>query len=273
MAQFRLEAGPIPLHHQVYDDLRRALDAGDWAVGERLPPERVLAERYGCSLITVRRALGELAREERIERTRGRGTFVLPARIEHDFAGQLSFTDDVRRRGMEPMTRLIELRTEPANELVAGLLELEPRAPVISIERLRLADGEPLLLEKAQLSADRFRGLGEIDFERESLYDVLAQRYATQVVRSSETIEPIRLGPRDAGLLGARPGILALLVVGTASTRAGVPVEYTRSIVRTDRTRYRIERSVHRPGWSRTLEPVALRPPQSASPSNSQHSR
>jgi GntR family transcriptional regulator len=273
MAQFRLEAGPIPLHHQVYDDLRRALDAGDWAVGERLPPERVLAERYGCSLITVRRALSELAREERIERTRGRGTFVLPARVEHDFAGQLSFGDDVRRRGMEPMTRVVELRTEPAGELLAGMLGLDPGAPVVSIERLRLADGEPLLLERARLSATRFPGLDQVDFERESLYDVLAQRYGTQVVRSSETIEPIRLGAPDARLLGVRAGTLALLVLGTASTRAGVPVEYTRSIVRTDRTRYRLERSVHRPGWSRTLEPAALRSARSASSSNSQHSR
>ncbi len=79
MARFRLLPGPIPLHHQVYLDLRAALDAGEWRPGDRLPPERELAERYGCSLITVRRALGDLAREQRLERTRGRGTFVTRA--------------------------------------------------------------------------------------------------------------------------------------------------------------------------------------------------
>ena len=82
MARFRFELGPVPLHHQVYLDLRSALDTGEWRPGDLLPPERQLAGRYGCSLITVRRALGELAREGRLERTRGRGTTVLPPRIE-----------------------------------------------------------------------------------------------------------------------------------------------------------------------------------------------
>ena len=81
MARFRLELGPIPLHHQVYLDLRSSLDRREWKPGDRLPTERELAARYGCSLITVRRALGELVREGRIERTRGRGTFVLASRI------------------------------------------------------------------------------------------------------------------------------------------------------------------------------------------------
>jgi GntR family transcriptional regulator len=60
MAHYRLELGPVPLHHQVYLDLRAALDNGEWRPGDLLPPERQLAERYGCSLITVRRALSEL---------------------------------------------------------------------------------------------------------------------------------------------------------------------------------------------------------------------
>ena len=255
MAQFRLELGPIPLHHQVYLDLRRALDAGEWRAGDRLPPERQLAARYGCSLITIRHALGELAREERIERTRGRGTFVLPQRIEHDFAGQMSFAEDMRRRGLEPMTRLVERRVEPAGEAVGKALEIGLDAAVCYIERLRLAGGEPLLLEQARLPLARFPGLMEVDLERHSLYDVLAQRYAMQVVRSRETIAPVQLPSREARLLNARPRTLGLLVLGTATTRAGIPVEYTRSFIRTDRSRYRLERSVHRPGWARTLEP------------------
>ena len=84
MARFRLEHGPVPLHHQVYLDLRGGIESGSGPPGDRLPPERELAERYGCSLITVRRALADLAREQRLERTRGRGTFVLQPRIERD---------------------------------------------------------------------------------------------------------------------------------------------------------------------------------------------
>ena len=70
MARFRLELGPVPLHHQVYLHLRAALDSGEIAPGDRLPPERELAIRYDCSLITVRRALSELAARAR---SSGRG--------------------------------------------------------------------------------------------------------------------------------------------------------------------------------------------------------
>jgi GntR family transcriptional regulator len=100
MARFRLELGPVPLHHQVYLDLVSALDSGEWRPGDRLPPERELAQRYGCSLITVRRALSELAREQRIERTRGRGTFVLHPRLDLNFGGNRSFTDEIQTQSL-----------------------------------------------------------------------------------------------------------------------------------------------------------------------------
>ena len=79
-ARLLLRDGPVPLHHQLYLDLEKALDDGRYAPGEQLPTERDLAAQYGCSLITVRRALTELAREQRIERKPGRGTKVLRPR-------------------------------------------------------------------------------------------------------------------------------------------------------------------------------------------------
>src|SRR3954468_18720824 len=119
MARYRLELGPIPLHHQVYLDLKAALDAGEWHAGDRLPTERDLASHYGCSLITIRRALGELVRESRLERTRGRGTFVLAPRIDVDFAGALSFTEEMQTRGLDPETRLLPPPPAPPRQALA----------------------------------------------------------------------------------------------------------------------------------------------------------
>src|SRR6476660_9009674 len=113
MARFVLQPGPVPLHHQVYLDLRASLDGGTWRAGDRLPPERELAIRYGCSLITVRRALTELAREHRLERTRGRGTFATRPPVEVDLGGAMSFTEERERRGLDTATRVVEARPEP----------------------------------------------------------------------------------------------------------------------------------------------------------------
>jgi GntR family transcriptional regulator len=250
MARFQLEQGPIPLHHQVYQDLLAALDAGEWNAGERLPTERDLAERYGCSLITVRHALSELVRDGRIERTRGRGTFVLSPRIDRDIAGTMSFAEEMQRRGLDAATRLVTARIEPAGEAIGRLLTLDAEAPVAYLERIRLGGGEPLILEQVRLPAERFPGLLAFDLEHRSLYDVLAERYSTPVVRAREAVEPVVLKARDARLLGVPPKSLALQINGVAFAADGTPVEAARSFVRGDRTRYYLERDVVRARWT-----------------------
>ena len=124
MARYQLEPGPIPLHHQVYLDLRAALDSGEWRPGDQLPPERELAERYGCSLITVRRALSDLAREERLQRTRGRGTVVTLPKIVRDLSSTLSFAQEMELHGYEQMLGV-------ANTLVGAIQRtVKPGMPV-----------------------------------------------------------------------------------------------------------------------------------------------
>jgi GntR family transcriptional regulator len=249
MARFQLERGPIPLHHQVFRDLTSALDANEWRPGDRMPTERELAERYGCSLITVRHALGELVREGRIERTRGRGTFVLQPRIDRDIAGAMSFTEEMQRRGLDPATRVVTAEIVPAGEAVASALQIPAEAPVVHLERIRLGGGEPLLLEQARLPAERFPGLLGFDFERRSLYDILAERYQTRILRARETVEPVMLRRREASLLDLPTRSLALRIDGVAIASDGSPVEVARSFVRGDRTRYYLERDVVRAHW------------------------
>ena len=255
MARYRLEIGPVPLHHQVYLDLKSALDSGEHSVGDRLPPERDLAQLYGCSLITVRRALDELAREGRLERRQGRGTFVLAPRLDVGGLDALSFTEEMQRRGLGAETRLIAARPEAADEAVAKALDLEPGSPTLYVERLRLGGGEPLLLEMVHLPAERFPGLLASDLEHGSLYDVLTERYGTSVARSLEGLEPVLLPAREAKLLGVKPRSLGLLVEGTAFTHDNTPVEFGRTYVRGDRTRYYVDRVVVRSGARRSRVP------------------
>jgi GntR family transcriptional regulator len=241
LARFRLEPGPIPLHHQVYLDLRAALNAGEWLIGDRLPGERDLAGRYGCSLITVRRALADLAREERLERTRGRGTFVREPRIVRELTSTLSFSEEMARRGLEPRTTLLTARVQPAAGAVATALLLGPGAPTIHLERLRSAGGRPLLLEQAHLSAERFPDVLSADLEHGSLYDFLAARYGCRIERLRETIEPIMPPAREAGLLGQSRRNPTLLLEGTAFDEEDRPVEFSRTYVPGDRSRFVIE--------------------------------
>jgi GntR family transcriptional regulator len=177
---------------------------------------------------------------------------VLPPRIDVDFAGTLSFTEEMQTRGLDPETRLVASRPEAAGEAVAGALGLELGSPTLYLERLRLADGEPLLLEQVYLPAERFPGLLASDLEGGSLYDLLTDRYGVRVARAREALEPVLLRAREARLLGRPPGSPALLIEGIASTADGTPIEFGRTFVRGDRTRYYVERVVVRPRWTRT---------------------
>ena len=262
MTRFRLESGPVPLHHQVYLDLRAALDEGAWRLGDRLPPERELVARYGCSLITVRRALSELAREGRLERARGRGTFVRRPPIIRDIAARAGFADEMRSRGLEPYATVVTSRQEIATTAIAAALEIDAGALVHYLERVRGADGVPYLLEQAHLSALRFPGLLDEDFSVASLYEVLERRYGVAIARTRETISGVVPGARETGLLGLRSSSPAICLEGTASAPDGDPVEHSRTIVSPEHARYFIETSGAR---ARNVEPLARRTARGAS--------
>lgn len=235
-----LQDGVVPLYHQVYEHLRGALDDGRLAPGDRLPGERELCDFYGCSMVTVRRALDELVREHRLERTRGRGTFVTPPPVERELQLVGSFTTEMRQQGLTPTTKTLAAREEGATPAAAGALSLEPGETTYVIERLRLVEDEPLLIEEVHLPAARFPGLLDADLERESLYGLLESRYDTRLDRASEAIQAIALGTREARLLGQARGRPALLLEFVGFDQRGRAAEYCLSTVRSDRGRYRV---------------------------------
>jgi GntR family transcriptional regulator len=261
MVRFRLERGPVPLHHQVYLDLNAAMAANEWKPGSQLPTERELAERYGCSLITVRRALDELAREGRLERTRGRGTFVTEPPIVRDIAGRAGFADEIRALGYEPYAIVITARIEKASPLVAAALRLPVEAPVYYLERVRGANEVPLLLEQARLPAARFPGLLDHDYAVESLWDVLENFYSLRIGRRQETLSAIVPSAQESRLLGLRTRRPSIQLEGTAFTTGGEPGEYSRTVVSPERARYFVESTGSR---TRSVTPVDLTPTSGA---------
>jgi GntR family transcriptional regulator len=160
----------------------------------------------------------------------------------------------MRQRGLDPHTRLISARPESASVSVAAALGIEAGSPILYLERQRLASGEPYLLEQVHLPAERFPGLLSMDLEHSSLYELLSTRYGTQVVRAREALEPVLLRAREARLLDQRRGAAALLIEGIAFDAEGARVEFGRTFVRGDRSRYFVEREVDRPIRSTAIE-------------------
>ena len=137
--------------------LREILEGltGSLAPGSALPSERELADRYGVARMTVRTELDRLTADGLAYRIQGRGTFVAEPRVAQAMA-LTSFTEDMRTRGLRPSAQLLVRDEHEAGEAMARRLQLRPGSPVVRVDRLRLADDEPLAVEQVTLSLERF---------------------------------------------------------------------------------------------------------------------
>jgi GntR family transcriptional regulator len=226
-----VKPGRGPAHAQIELALETAIERGRLSPGDRLPAERQLAERYGVSRMTLRQALGTLEQRGRLVRSKGRygGTFVAEAKLE--LAGTSALSDQLRGLGLAAGARVLE-----ACERDAGPDEAELGTRVYSIERVRLANGEPVALERGAYSVDAFPGMLDWPLEG-SLYDLIRARYADVPVRALERLEPALARPEEAAALEIEPGAPVMLVERTAYSATGRPVEHSRDVFRGDRTR------------------------------------
>jgi GntR family transcriptional regulator len=221
--------------------LRAGLDGGVWKVGDRLPTENELARDYGCSLITVRRALSDLAREHRVERQVGRGTFATEPPRERTLNTLTSFTDEMKERGLDHHNTVVAFDVRPASEGAARLLRLPQATPVYFLERVRSHGEQPTVLEAVEIPVHLAPGLDEFDPATSSLYDRLVTVFGLELTHGEEFIEPGLPDDRQARLLGQAKTRPVLFLELVAYTIEGTPVEYCRSVVRGDAARYRLE--------------------------------
>jgi GntR family transcriptional regulator len=231
----------LPLYRQIEEALRERIRSGVLRPGAQVPTEPELMVEYGVSRATVRQALAGLIAEGLLEIRRGLGTYVTAPRFEHTIGGFYSFSREIERHGLQPGTKVLDLRTIPAVDVVAESLSVPVGTKVVALRRLRLAGPDPLVVETSHLPATRFPGLETVDFSQVRLYDTLMNRYGCRPTRARETFEPILLTADEAALLDQRRGEPALRVERIAYDQDDIPIEFCRSTVRGDRYRYSVE--------------------------------
>lgn len=141
-----------PLYHQLMQRITNDIEKGNYPVGSKIPPEHQLEETYQVSRVTVRRALAELTQSGLLERKQGKGTFVSQPRISRDLKRVHSFHDSCKQNGITAGTKAIHVKTVPADERDISELGLKEGDRVIEVLRIRLANGEPVVLEKNHFS-------------------------------------------------------------------------------------------------------------------------
>ncbi|MEY3283712.1 MAG: hypothetical protein RIR86_1725 [Acidobacteriota bacterium] len=229
-----------PLYYQIEQALRRQIEEGRLVPGAAIS-ERELSEQLGVSRMTTRQALNTLREEGLIFTERGRGTFVAKPKMDVHTRQLLGFSEDMRRRGLTPSSRILDFRRYHPAEMVRERLDLEAADEVYEIERLRLADGTPMAWEICYLPVSLGIEVAREDLEQGSLYQLFEEAGGIRLLEADEVLEAACATRREAELLSITRRSPVLIVERTVRDIDHRPVEYVRSVYRGDRYQARIK--------------------------------
>jgi GntR family transcriptional regulator len=220
----------IPLYEQVKTWLVDEIASGRLSPDQQIPSERRLTERLGVSRITVGRALADLVREGLLYSIPARGYFVGGSGRPYELHALHSFTDDARRRGQEPGSRVLEATLIHASPAQALQLQIAPGEEIFSLRRLRLLDGVPVMIQHALLPHACCPGILALDLARRSLYAELGERYGLALARGQSVIGARLAEPEERALLELTDPDSVLTVEQMTYARDGRPIEWLRSV-------------------------------------------
>lgn len=208
---------------------------------ERLPSERELSEDFNVSRITVRQALKELEARGLIYKLQGKGTFVSNIEnVKTDLASTYSFTDQMKQLGKQPKTTILSFEKVSVTPYLASYLNMDVGSDVYELERLRLADGLPLMFERTYMPVTPFEGLSQELLSRKPLYDIFAQDFEQKIRTAEEEFAASIALDYEAELLDIPKGSAVLHITRRTYNDKNVMIEFTFSIARADQFRYRI---------------------------------
>jgi GntR family transcriptional regulator len=241
-------------YQQVKDALVAELSQDRRPAGWRLPPERALAEHFGVSRVTLRRAMLELESASVLARD-ARGWTVSGPRVGEPPNQLMSFSEMAAARGVRASARVIASGVRPATLDEADVLGIAPGGAVFELERLRSMDDAPILLDRSLIPGSLVPGIESVSFAETSLYEVLEGLYGIRPTRARLSVEAVAADERDAELLDLDPGHPILLCRQVTHEAAGRVIESCEMRYRGDR--YRFRATLHRaaPGEPAEGEP------------------
>jgi GntR family transcriptional regulator len=241
--------GNIPLVYQLGEAIRNKIVRGEYRPGEPIPTEDQLQKFYAVSRTTVRLALAKLVNEGYIRRQQGKGTYVnpqglvtkgKPKPLSRDMFRVKSTTQIIQSAGMKVRTEVLRFARELPSEDVAEKLGINEKDPVLHFERVRYADGRPLVLEKSWIPAAQCPDLKREEIKG-SLYLVLFKKYHYHIAAAHQSLRAVLASELDARILDLHIGEPVMLVHGVTYLDDGRAIEAQESHFRGESMEFIIE--------------------------------
>lgn len=234
-----LSPSGTPLYQQVKRAVLGALASGEWRQGEAIPPEKLLAQRFGVSIGTLRKAIDELVLENILIRHQGRGTFVaIHAHNQHFFR----HFRIVRQDGAKtyPTPRLLSFRRMRAGGELREKLLLGPGAYVFEFVNLLALHDTQTVVDTICVPEALFSGLSaeQLSHRPDTLYSLYQQDFGINVIGTAETVRACTADAAHAEWLGVPDGTALLEIRRVAYSYNQQPVEWRISRVNTAHYEY-----------------------------------
>jgi DNA-binding GntR family transcriptional regulator len=214
------------LSDEVRDRLLSGINSGELAIGDKIPNEQQLCDRFGVSRVTVREAVRSLVEAGYLTRIQGSGTYVaFRPSARHSLERNLSYTAMIRAAGMRPGRHVLRAVSKPPDRVEAERLQVPADADVVRVERVRSADGRPVIYSIDTLPAET---LGKVEDEQlgGSLYELLSS-LGHAVAHSEATLLPVLAGEHHARTLQVGVGSPLLHITQLDWTGGGQPAMFS----------------------------------------------
>ena len=240
MTQTVDKESPLSLYYQLKQIIIDKIEKRELTENDKLPTEKELCDKYDISRATVRQALKELETEDYIYKIQGKGTFVSPKRYQQDLLKFYSFTDEMKKIGKTPTSKVLSFEITTPPKKIAETLGIKMDEKIYKFTRLRLADDEPMMLETSYIPYNIFKGIKKEDLEITPLYTIFLNEYGTTFSKAEEIFRPTLMEKDEAKKLKYIEGGPAILLERITYNNENTVIEYTKSVARGDKFKYHV---------------------------------
>lgn len=245
----------IPRHSQISQWLRNQIEKGEFKPEEKLPSENDLAKKFDVSRVTIRRALQSLESEEIIYRCQGLGSFVSDTRAPHNLVRLTDFDEDMQNAGLEASSEVKKFEAIDTPDWLSSSINVKEGNKVLQVDRLRLADGQPIAFDSTWLPIFYGQLLTSGKLKTSTIYKILEQEYDIQLQRGTYRFSAESADELLANELSVEVGSALMLIDRTTYTLRNKPVYYQKRYYRSDKVMYEmtLERSKESAGNSNDM--------------------
>lgn len=229
---------PLPLYYQLKENILEQIINDEFKKDDKLPSERELAEYHDISRMTVKKAVDILVDSGYLYKKQGSGTYIASGREKYTISPLASFTKEMLKKGLDFRSKVIKFE-KIYDEKVSEKFNLNPKTEFYHLQRLRLIEDQPFLLENTYLPEYILPNLSIEELENDSLYKILKEKYNINLQKAEAEIEAVVISEEIADKMKLKDGMLGIYYEQFSKNAEGEIIEYTSAYYRNDNYRFK----------------------------------